>query len=190
MKKKEIIGYDIKRERSFQASKEFKKSAFLDILSYLRGYNGINVPLDNFKTFKRSFLSAFKEYYKNDYKGLSDHRIFELFEIDFLRLEELENNFNRYTHEIDFNGHPVNEPDFNLYAENENEIITFQALENVLKSLRILKNTGRMVLIGELNNSLFGAFEIDLQSLTIKPKAEYIKNPRYSVRKGNPRLKL
>lgn len=190
MKKNEIIGYDIRRQRSFEASKEFKKSAFLDILSYLRGHSGINVSPNEFTTFKTSFLSAFKEYYKNDYKGLPDYRIYELFDIDFCRLEELENNFNRYSHEIDSNGHPVIEPDFNLYAENENEIITFQALENVLKSLRILKNCGRMVLIGELNNSLFGAFEIDLQNLTIKPKAEYIKNPKYSIRKGNPRLKL
>jgi hypothetical protein len=42
----------------------------------------------------------------------------------------------------------------------------------------------------KLNNSLFGAFEIDLQHLTVKPKAEFIKNPRYSKRRGNPRLKL
>ena len=88
MKKKEIIGYDIKRQRSFEASKEFKKSAFLDILSYLKAYSGINVSPEKFKTFKTSFLSAFKEYYKNDYKGLPDHRIFELFEIDFLRFKD------------------------------------------------------------------------------------------------------
>jgi hypothetical protein len=190
METKIIIGYDIERKRNFDKAKEFKKSAFLDILRHLNTFNGISIPKDKFNAFKTEFLNELIKVYSNDYPGLSDQKLFDLFDIDKNKLEELEENYNRYSIELDTNGDPLQEPDFNFYAENDIELTTFHALENILKSLHILKKNGRIVLIGELNNSLFGAFEIDLQFLTVKPKAEFIKNPRYSKRRGNPRLKL
>lgn len=185
-----IIGYDIERKRLFDKVKEFKKSAFLDVLNYVNGFNGINIPTTQFKHLKTNFLNELIKTYSKDYPGISERKLFDLFNVDLLKLENLEENYNRYSLEIDTNGNPLNEPDFNFYAECETEILTFHALQNILKSLHVLKNNGRMVLIGELNNSLFGAFEIDLQHLTVKPRAEFIKNPRYSKRQGNPRLKL
>jgi len=185
-----VIGYDIERKRLFDKAKEFKKSAFLDVLNYVNGFNGINIPKEQFKDLKTNFLNELIKTYSKDYPGISERKLFDLFNVDLLKLEELEENYNRYSMEVDPNGNPLNEPDFNFYAENESEITIYHALQNILKSLHVLKNNGRMVLIGELNNSLFGAFEIDLQHLTVKPKAEFIKNPRYSKRRGNPRLKL
>lgn len=190
METKIIIGYDIESKRMFDKSKEFKKNAFLDVLSYLNRFNGINIPIVKFKDFKSEFLKELENVYSKDYPGLSSHKLFDLFDIDKSKLIELEENFNKYTHEINENGDPLHEPDFNYYAENENELSTFFALESILKSLHVLKKNGRMVLIGELNNALFGAYEIDLQFLSVKPKAQFIKNPRYSKRRGNPRLKL
>ena len=190
MKTKITIGYDIERKRLFDKTKEFKKNAFLDVLRYLNGFNGISVTHEQFSTLKTDFLNSLIERYSKDYPGISERKLFDLFNVDLIKLEELENNFNRYSHQVNENGDPLHEPDFNFYAENDNELTTFHALENILKSLHVLKNSGRMVLIGELNNALFGAFEIDLQFLTVKPKAEFIKNPRYSKRRGNPRLKL
>jgi hypothetical protein len=185
-----VIGYDIERKRLFDKAKEFKKSAFLDVLRYVNGFNGINIPKEQFKDLKTNFLNELIKTYSKDYPGISERKLFDLFNVDLLKLEELEENYNRYSMEIDTNGNPLNEPDCNFYAENESEITIYHALQNILKSLHVLKNNGRMVLIGELNNSLFGAFEIDLQHLIVKPKAEFIKNPRYSKRRGNPRLKL
>lgn len=190
METKITIGYDIERKRNFDKAKEFKKSAFLDILSYLNTFNGINISKDKFNNLKSEFLKELENVYSKDYPGLSSQKLFDLFDIDKNKLEELEENYNRYSFEVNENGDPLQEPDFNFYAENDIELSTFYALENILKSLHILKKNGRIVLIGELNNSLFGAFEIDLQFLTVKPKAEFIKNPRYSKRRGNPRLKL
>lgn len=190
METKITIGYDIERKRNFDKAKEFKKSAFLDVLSYLNGFNGINIPKDKFNNLTSEFLKELENVYSNDYPGLSSQKLFDLFDIDKNKLQELEDNFNRYSFEINENGDPLNEPDFNFYAENDSELTTFHALENILKSLHVLKKSGRIVLIGELNNALFGAYEIDLQFLSVKPKAEFIKNPRYSKRRGNPRLKL
>ena len=190
METKIIIGYDIERKRDFDKAKELKKSAFLDVLNYLKGFNGINIPKDKFNNLTSEFLNELGKVYSKDYPGLSNQKLFDLFDIDKNKLNELEENFNRYSFDINENGYPLHEPDFNFYAENDNELTTFHALENILKSLHVLKNSGRMVLIGELNNSLFGAFEIDLRNLMVKPKAEFIKNPRYSKRRGNPRLKL
>ena len=187
---KMIIGYDIERKRLFDKAKESKKNAFLDVLNYVNGFNGINIPIEQFKDLKTNFLNELIKTYSKDYPGISERKLFDLFNVDLLKLEELEENYNRYSMAIDSIGNPLNEPDFNFYAETESEISTYHALQNILKSLHVLKNNGRMVLIGELNNALFGAFEIDLQFLTVKPKAEFIKNPRYSKRRGNPRLKL
>jgi hypothetical protein len=159
-------------------------------LRYVNGFNGINIPKEQFKDLKTNFLNELIKTYSKDYPGISERKLFDLFNVDLLKLEELEENYNRYSMAIDSSGNPLNEPDFNFYAETESEISTYHALQNILKSLHVLKNNGRMVLIGELNNALFGAFEIDLQFLTVKPKAEFIKNPRYSKRRGNPRLKL
>lgn len=190
MESKIVIGYDIERKYEFEKAKEFKKNAFLDVLSYLKGFNGINIPKDKFNDLTNEFLKELENVYSKDYPGLTNQKLFDLFDIDKNKLNELELNYNRYSFDINENGDPLHEPDFNYYAENDIEISTFYALENILKSLHILKKNGRMVLIGELNNSLFGAYEIDLQYLRVQPKAEFIKNPKYSKRRGNPRLKL
>lgn len=190
METKITIGYDIERKRKFDKAKELKKSSFLAILRYLNGFNSINVPKEKFNNLTSEFLNELEKVYSKDYPGLSNQKLFDLFDIDKNKLQELEDNFNRYSFEINEKGDPIQDPDFNFYAENDIELMTFHALENILKSLHVLKKSGRIVLIGELNNALFGAYEIDLQHLSVKPKAEFIKNPRYSKRRGNPRLKL
>lgn len=184
------IGYDLERQRNFERNKELKKNAFLDILSHLDTFPSIKIQPNEFKALKTNFLKAIEKRYSANYPGIKETELYKLLGIDIYKLEELEENYNRIKLELDDNGNPINYPDFNIYAETESEEKTFYALESILQNLKILKNEGRIVLIGELNNALFGAFEIDLNTMTIKPKAEYIKNSRYQKRKGNPRLKM
>lgn len=190
-KEKIIIGYDFERKRTHDTKVEFKKRAVLDILSYLKMYNSVNVQLDDYKTFKSSFLSEIEIVYKKSYPGVSMSKIYDLLDIDLNHLETLENNFNKYSHEVTSYGIYADITlDFNFYAETENEIVDYQSLVMVLDCLRALKNNGRTILIGELNNALFGAFAINYDTLTIQPNVEFIKNPLYSKRRGNPRTKL
>lgn len=189
--KKIVIGYDLEKKRSHDSREEFKKRAFLDIVSYLNIHNSIYVQSDNFNTLKSSFLIETEAVYKKSYPGVSMSKIYDLLDIDLNYLEVLENNFNKYSHAINLNGsYDGEEVDFNFYAESESEIIDYQNLVKILDCLKALKNNGRIILIGELNNSLFGAFAINYDTLTIQPNVEYIKNPLYSKRRGNPRTKL
>ena len=190
MTEKIKIGYDQQRERQFNERAQFKKNAFLDVLSYLKGFNSIELPQSEFKFFKTKFCEAIENKYLDQYPGINKETFFSLLGIDLNKLIELEENYNRYSLEIDEHGNPLIYPDFSIYTENENEHITFSALQNLLNSLKVLKELNRMILIGELNNSLFGAFEINLETKTIQPKPEYIKNVNYHKRAGNPRLKL
>jgi len=190
MKQKIKIGYNTEKERLFNERAQFKRSAFLSILTHLKAFSGINIQPEQFKTFKTSFCEAIKQKYSAQYPGINDTKLFELLSIDIYELNDLEENYNRYSIEIDEHGNPLEYPDFSIYAENESEIITFNALENILNALKVLKQNNRMILIGELNNSLFGAFQIDLNNNTIQPRPEFIKNVNFHKRQGNPRLKM
>ena len=86
MKTKITIGYDIERKRLFDKTKEFKKNAFLDVLRYLNGFNGISVTPNQFSTLKTAFLNSLIERYSKDYPGISERKLFDLFNIDLIKL--------------------------------------------------------------------------------------------------------
>lgn len=184
------IGHDTDKERAFNERAQYKRTAFLSILTHLRGFVGIDIPPSKFNNLKNEFLKAIKTKYENQYPGVKDATLFELLSVNVNELIELEENYNRYSLELDEHGNPAEYPDFSIYAETENEIMTFNALENILSALKVLKQNNRMILIGELNNSLFGAYQIDLTTNTICPRPEFIKNVNFQMRQGNPRLKM
>jgi hypothetical protein len=188
--KKIKIGHDQQKERAFNQRAESKKNVFLDVLSYVNTFDGINIPTDKFPILRTHFCECIKKKYCDQYPGISDYTLFSLLGVDLDKLRELEDNFNQHDIEIDIHGNPLQYPDFSIYAENENEIMVLNALENILTSLKVLRQSNRTILIGELNNALFGAYEINLNSMQIIPKTEYIKNVNFAQRRGNPRLKL
>lgn len=190
MTQKIKIGYDTDKERAFNEKAQFKRTAFLDVLTHLKGFVGIDIHPSKFNNLKSEFLDAIKKKYANQYPGVKDSTLFELLSVNVNELTELEENYNRYSLELDEHGNPAIYPDFSIYAENESEIMTFNALENILSALKVLKQNNRMILIGELNNSLFGAYQINLSNNTIIPRPEFIKNVNFHKRHGNPRLKM
>lgn len=190
MTQKIKIGHDADKERVFNERAQFKRSAFLDVLRHLKGFGGIDIQPSKFGNLKSEFLDAIKKKYASQYPGVKDSTLFDLLSVDLNELTQLEENYNRYSLELDEHGNPAIYPDFSIYAENESEIMTFNALENILSALKVLKQNNRMILIGELNNSLFGAFNIDLNNLVITPNENFIKNVNYNRRAGNPRLKM
>lgn len=190
MKQRIKIGHDTEKERAFNERAQFKRTAFLSILAHLRSFGSIEVAPSKFKDLKNEFLSAIKTKYSNQYPGVKDTTLFDLLSIDINELTELEENYNRYSLDLDEHGNPAQYPDFSIYAENESEIMTFNALDQILSALKVLKQNNRMILIGELNNSLFGAFEINLTNNTVSPRPEFIKNVNFQRRQGNPRLKM
>ena len=188
--KKIKIGHDQQKERTFNQRAESKKNAFLDVLSYVNTFEGINIPTDKFRILRTHFCECIKKKYCDQYPGISDYTLFSLLGVNLDKLRELEDNFNQHDIEVDQYGNPLQYPDFSIYADNENEIMVLNALENILTSLKVLRQSNRTILIGELNNSLFCAYEINLNSMQITPKTEYIKNVNFAQRRGNPRLKL
>ena len=75
METKITIGYDIERKRNFDKAKELKKSSFLAILSYLNGFNSINVPKEKFNNLTSEFLNELEKVYSKDYPGLSNQKL-------------------------------------------------------------------------------------------------------------------
>lgn len=190
MSQKIKIGFDTEKEKAFNLKAQSKKKAFLDVLSHVDTFNDISIPLDKFPILRTHFCECIKKKYYEQYPGVSEYTLFSLLGVDLDKLKELEDNFNQHDIDIDIHGNPLKYPDFSIYAISENEVITYQALDNILKALHVLKKSNRLVLIGELNNALFGAYQIDLNNKLIMPRAEYIKNINFSQRRGNPRLKL